>query len=370
MVLVDVPGRLGSEGPRRPWEEGPDPGLTLVITAARCGDEGTFVVPLASGTFLGSLLLPTLLAIIMSPTPHIASQGHDLHTEGAKAVFAGPLSRKLERPVPDGAAVGSDDVTDISALGTSAGINSEEWLSTIVLVADTPTPGHPDSDSCDNYTRCFLVGPLGLAPSTAPDTSWCPASQWHQVPAGAQRPPARKRLFSACKAVPARVRMPPVLTISCCIFLLKLLQVSFAAEASRPAEVDVRVLNKKFWTLTMYQPLPRLLLPSFNDSFVEKDPIFKMIAYIRCFCEFGFHVQEGQWGGVCLCEEFFSLLRPLTDPFFESRPLYYNVSSALLYHTSQPENAFFFISSDVISTSRNGKKTGVLAFKANAAQRG
>lgn len=42
MVLVDVPGRLGSEGPRRPWEEGPDPGLTLVITAARCGDEGTF----------------------------------------------------------------------------------------------------------------------------------------------------------------------------------------------------------------------------------------------------------------------------------------------------------------------------------------
>lgn len=42
MVLVHGPGRLGSEGPRRPWEEGPDPGLTLVITAARRGDEGTF----------------------------------------------------------------------------------------------------------------------------------------------------------------------------------------------------------------------------------------------------------------------------------------------------------------------------------------
>ena len=47
------------------------------------------VVPLASGTFLGSLLLPTFLAIIMSPTPHTAFQGHDLYTEGAKAVFAG-----------------------------------------------------------------------------------------------------------------------------------------------------------------------------------------------------------------------------------------------------------------------------------------
>lgn len=58
----------------------------------------------------------------------------------------------------------------------------------------------------------------------------------------------------------------------------------------------------------MYQTLSHLLLPSFNDSFVETDPIFKMIAYIRCFCEFSFHVQEGQWGGVCLCEEFFSLL--------------------------------------------------------------
>lgn len=163
---------------------------------------------------------------------------------------------------------------------------------------------------------------------------------------------------------------PGGLSPSWCLSLFLFLAICFSPGPGFSRPSSCLFSNKKFWTLTMYQPLPRLLLPSFNDSFVETDPIFKMIAYIWCFCEFGFHVQEGQWGGVCLCEEFFSLLRPLTDPFFESRPLYYNVSSALLYHASQPENAFFFISSDVISTSRNGKKTGVLAFKANAAQRG
>ncbi|KAI4576035.1 hypothetical protein MJT46_001870 [Ovis ammon polii x Ovis aries] len=268
MVLVDVPGRLGSEGPRRPWEEGPDPGLTLVITAARCGDEGTF----------GPSVCMCMVTV---------------------------------------------------------------WVSSCRC----------DSDRKSNVCGCpsALQG-LTAAQALASRVTW--ASHPLPGPSGDDGPGVK------------------VLTISCCIFLLKLLQISFAAEASRPAEVDVRVLNKKFWTLTMYQPLPRLLLPSFSDSFVETDPIFKTIAYIRCFCEFGFHVQEGQWGGVCLCEEFFLLLRPLTDPFFESRPFYYNVSSALLYRTSQPENAFFFISSDVISTSRNGKKTGVLAFKANEAQRG
>ena len=58
----------------------------------------------------------------------------------------------------------------------------------------------------------------------------------------------------------------------------------------------------------MYQPLSHLLFPSFNDSFAETDPIFKIIVYIKCFYEFCFHVQEGQWDGVCFYEEFFSLL--------------------------------------------------------------
>lgn len=57
------------------------------------------------------------------------------------------------------------------------------------------------------------------------------------------------------------------------------------------------------------------------------------------------------------------------DSFFESPPFYYNVSSVFFYSALQPENAFF-INSDVIATSCNGKKTGVLAFKGNAAQRG
>ncbi|KAI4545772.1 hypothetical protein MG293_002327 [Ovis ammon polii] len=330
MVLVDVPGRLGSEGPRRPWEEGPDPGLTLVITAARCGDEGTFgeapELPQGPQLCFDTKVQGHVTAAERScPSEGCAGDG----VQGPHGVCRCDSDRK------------SNVCGCPSAL---QGLTAAQALASRVTWASHPLPGPSGDDgpgvkcaACDihmgNRNEAKAIRKMGFG---GPDDILL----YFLVKASADF--FRRRGLSS-----SRSGRPGFSRPSSCLFS-----------------------NKKFWTLTMYQPLPRLLLPSFSDSFVETDPIFKTIAYIRCFCEFGFHVQEGQWGGVCLCEEFFLLLRPLTDPFFESRPFYYNVSSALLYRTSQPENAFFFISSDVISTSRNGKKTGVLAFKANEAQRG
>lgn len=54
-------------------------------------------------------------------------------------------------------------------------------------------------------------GPAGLGPIDGPvKPPGALRPGWGQVPAGAQRPPSRKRLFSAWKAAPARVRMPPM----------------------------------------------------------------------------------------------------------------------------------------------------------------
>ena len=83
----------------------------------------------------------------------------------------------------------------------------------------------------------------------------------------------------------------------------------FSTPASRWAQgfsLLAHSSNKNFWA--SYQPLSHLLLLSFNDTFVETDPIFTIIVYIKCFYELCYRVQEGQWDGVCFYEELFSVL--------------------------------------------------------------